>query len=89
MKQNVHRIGERAFEHNGKTVIVIEDIEFDMQIIMLEHLIAGEFKIICIDRIEDEEYCDAEFYVFTNIPWVTYANTPNPNIKYLNRDNLN
>jgi hypothetical protein len=89
MKQNVHRIGSKAFEHNGKTVIIIEESDFDVHIILLEQLIAGEYKIICIDIDEDDETFEIEYYVMTDIPWNIYKYTPDPNLKYFRHENLN
>lgn len=89
MKQNVHRIGDSAFEINGKTVIVIPYYSYDIQIIQLEELLKGQYNIITIDESYDAEEDEINVYVQTNIPWDVYQTTPNPDLKYLGRENLN
>ena len=89
MKQNVHRIGSKAFEHNGKAVIIIQEADFNVHMMFLEQLITGEYKIICIDILEDNETFENQYYVRTNIPWSIYVSTPDPNLKYLRYENLN
>lgn len=89
MKQNIHRIGSHAFEFSGKTVIVIDESDFDIHMMFLEQLIAEEYKIICVNIEMDEETCEIEYYVRTNIPWHIYKYTPDPNLKYFRHENLN
>lgn len=89
MKQNVHRIGKMAFEDFGRTVIVIPDYEYSVNIILLEQLISGKYRILTIDEYLSDDGNSTEYYVQTNIPWSDYSSTPDPDMKYINRDKLN
>lgn len=89
LNQNIHRIGENAFNSNGKTAIVIPYIDFDIKIILLEQIIQGKFRIETIDEVYDEDDDELNVLVRTNIPWNYFMTIPDPNLKYLKKDNLN